>query len=126
MEYITANGTEYQCKTITTGMNNISFTMEGQTISAIETAFRQVTDLTVSGTDKVTYGTYENLSFESATVHEDGTVEVTMRIKTPTEMRLEALEQGQASLESTQELQDEAIIELAEMTARTAEKGGEE
>lgn len=126
MEYITVNGTEYQCKTVSTGVNNISFTMEGHEIEAAHKAFKNATKLTVSGEDKVTYGTYENLSFESATVYEDGTVGVTMHIKTSTELRLEALEQGQANLESAQELQDEAIIELAEMAARTAEEGGEE
>ena len=119
MEYITANGTKYECKTITTGVNSISFVMEGQDFASVETAFREVTKLTVSGEDGVTYGTYENLSFESATVYEDGTVGVTMHIKSQLEVRLD-------NIEASQELQDEAIIELAEMAARTAEEGGEE
>ncbi len=116
MEYITANGTEYGCQTVTTGINMISFTMQGQEIASIEAAFKGVTELTVSGEDKVTYGNYEYLSFESATVYADGKVSVTMHIKDETEHRLDILEE-------TQEIQDGAIEELAIMAAE--EKVGE-
>ena len=85
MEYITANGVEYACKAVVTGVGNISFSMEGQAVADIEKAFRPVTELTVSGGDGEVYGTYENLSFESATVYEDGRVMVTMHMKSATE-----------------------------------------
>lgn len=114
MEIIKANGTEYQCKTVTTGINSISFTMDGQDLASVETAFREVTELTVSGADGATYGTYENLSFTSATVFEDGTVGVTMHIKSDIEVRLD-------NLEASQEIQDEAIAEVAEIVSTGAE-----
>lgn len=105
MEIIKANGMEYSCKIVTTGVNSISFTVEEQEITAIEAAFREVTDLEVMGTDEVAYGTYENLVFESATVYEEGTVSVTMHIKTSDELWKE-------SVEATQAEQDEAIAAL--------------
>lgn len=105
MEFIKANSVEYACKAVVTGVGNISFSMEGQAVADIEKAFRSVTELTVAGEDGEVYGTYENLSFESATVYEDGTVMVTMHMKSATELRLESLEQTQAE-------QDEVLAEL--------------
>ena len=105
MEYITANGVEYACKAVVTGVDSITFSMEGQAVADMEKTFRPVTELTVAGEDKEIYGTYKNLSFESVTVYEDGTVMVTMHIKSDTEIRLESLEQTQAE-------QDEVIAEL--------------
>lgn len=105
MEFIKANGVEYACKAVVTGISSITFSMEGQAVSDIEKAFRQVTELTVAGEDKEVYGTYEHLSFESATVYGDGSTMVTMHIKSDTELRLESLEQTQAE-------QDEVLAEL--------------
>lgn len=105
MEFIKANGVEYACKAVVTGVDSISFSMEGQAVADIEKAFRPVTELTVSGEDKEVYGTYKNLSFESATAYGDGTVMVTMHIKSKTELRFESLEQTQAE-------QDEVLAEL--------------
>ena len=110
MEIIKANGVEYATKSVTTGSSNISFMMEGQEITATESAFREVTELEVMGEDKIVYGTYENLVFESATVYEDDTVSVTMHMKSDTEIRLE-------NIEASQDIQDEAIVELAEIIA---------
>lgn len=105
MEYITANGIEYACKAVVTGVDSITFSMEGQAVADMEKTFRSVTELTVAGEDKEIYGTYKNLSFVSATVYEDGSTMVTMHIKSDTELRLESLEQTQAE-------QDEVIAEL--------------
>lgn len=105
MEYITVNGTEYECESVTTGISSISFIMRGQEISDIEAVFKGVTELEVSEKDKVVYGTYEHLSFESATVYEDGNISVTMHIKDAAELRLDELEETQAE-------QDEAIAGL--------------
>ena len=105
MEFVKANGAEYACKAVVTGVDSISFSMEGQAVADVEKAFRPVTELTVAGEDKKIYGTYKNLSFESATVYGDGSTMVTMHIKSDTELRLENLEQTQAE-------QDEALAEL--------------
>lgn len=105
MEYITANGIEYACKAVVTGVDSITFSMEGQAVADMEKTFRPVTELTVAGEEKEIYGTYENLSFESATVYEDGRVMVTMHMKSATELRFESLEQTQAE-------QDEVLAEL--------------
>ena len=105
MEFVKVNGVEYACKAVVTGVDSISFSIEGQAVADIETAFRPVTELTVAGEDKKIYGTYKNLSFESATVYEDGSTMVTMHIKSDTELRLESLEQTQAE-------QDEVLTEL--------------
>lgn len=105
MKFIKANGVEYAYSSVITGIDSISFLIVHQKVADMEKAFRPVTELTVSGGDKEVYGTYKNLSFESATVYEDGTVMVTMHIKSKTELRFESLEQTQAE-------QDEVLAEL--------------
>lgn len=104
MEYITANGTEYECQSVTTSTEGIAFTLEGN-VSELATAFKTVTALTVSGEDKVVYGIYDNLSFSSALVDNQEIVTVSMGIKSDTEQRIEALETTQAE-------QDESIAAL--------------
>ena len=105
MEYIKTNGAEYACKAVVTGVDSITFSMEGQAVADMEEAFRPVTELTVADENKEVYGVYKNLSFESATAYGDGTVMVTMHIKSKTELRFESLEQTQAE-------QDEVLAEL--------------
>ena len=105
MEFVKANGAEYTCKAVVTGVDSITFSMEGQAVADMEEAFRPVTELTVADENKEVYGIYKNLSFESATAYGDGTVMVTMHIKSKTELRLENLEQTQAE-------QDEVLAEL--------------
>lgn len=106
MEYIKAGGIEYECKTVNTGTDSITFTMEGQAVESIHTAFKDVTELTVSGEDKKTYGIYSGLSFASAAVDANDTISVTMLIRPDLERRLE-------KVEASQDIQDEAIVELA-------------
>lgn len=106
MEYIKAGGIEYECQKVTTGTDSITFTMEGQAVESIHTAFKDVTELTVSGEDKKAYGIYSGLSFASVSVDADDTVSVTMLIRPDLERRLE-------KVEASQDIQDEAIVELA-------------
>ncbi len=91
MEYITANGTEYECQKVTTTTNSIVFTLEMDATTAKST-FNDVSSLTVAGEDKAVYGTYDNLKFAYAMVDEDGNVTVCMRIKTELECQVESLE----------------------------------
>lgn len=105
MEYIKTNGAEYACKAVVTGVDSISFLIAGQKVSDMVKAFRPVTELAVADENKEVYGVYKNLSFESATAYGDGTVMVTMHIKSKTELRFESLEQTQAE-------QDEVLAEL--------------
>lgn len=105
MEFVKANGAEYACRSVATGISSITFSMEGQELADVEKAFRPVTELTVADENNEVYGVYKNLSFESATAYGDGTVMVTMHIKSKTELRFESLEQTQAE-------QDEVLAEL--------------
>lgn len=105
MEYIKADGIEYECQTVTTGTDSITFTMEGQAVESIHTAFKDVTELTVSGEDKKAYGIYSGLSFASVTVNSNNNIIVKMLIKTPEEMRLD-------NLEKTQTEQDELLASI--------------
>lgn len=104
MEYITANGTKYECQSIETRTNEISFTLNGE-LEALKSAFKNVTSLTASAEDDVAYGKYENLRYRSVTEYDDGTVEITMKILTDVEIAVEDLQKTQAE-------QDEAIAEL--------------
>lgn len=126
MEYITANGTKYECETVVTSTNSILFSMENQEVETIKAAFLDVTELTVSNESEETYGTYSNLIFESATVYADGAIEVVMHIPSETELRLTAMEEANASLEVSQAEQDELLAELmfgSEEEAETTEEG---
>lgn len=105
MEYITVNDTQYECQKIVTSTNSISFTLVGQEIGAISETFKDVTELTVSNETAGVYGTYSYLTFQSATVYEDGSITVVMHIPSEEELRLAALETSQAE-------QDEIIAEL--------------
>lgn len=105
MEFITAGGVEYAAKSVTTSISQIVMTFEGQSISDMETAFRQATDLTVSGADRAVYGTYTGMSFERATVAADGSITVVMHIPTAQEIRMAKLEAAVAE-------HDEAIAEI--------------
>ena len=104
MEYITANGTKYECQNIVTKENEISFTLAGE-VDTLKSAFKNVTSLTVSAEDDVVYGNYENLRYHLVTEYEDGTVEIAMRILSEVEIAVEDLQKTQAE-------QDEAIAEL--------------
>lgn len=107
-EFVTANGSTFACADITTGINSITFTMQNQDADELESFFRDVTELTVTyeGEEKP-HGTYKDLKYKSITKYEDGSVSVTMRIKDETEKRLDALE-------ASQEIQNGAIMELAQ------------
>ena len=104
MEYITANGTKYECQSIETRTNEISFALKGE-VDTLKSVFKDVTSLTVSAEDDVTYGKYENLRYHAITEYDDGTVEITMKILTDVEIAVENLQKTQAE-------QDEAIAEL--------------
>lgn len=106
MEYIKAGGIEYECQKVTTGTDSITFIIGGQTVESIHKAFKDITELTISGEDKKAYGIYSGLSFASAAVDVDDTVSVTMLIRPDLERRLE-------KVEASQDIQDEAIDELA-------------
>lgn len=105
MEYIKAGGIEYECQTVTTGTDSITFTMEGQAVESIHTAFKDVTELTVSGEDKKTYGIYSGLTFSLASVDVDDIIIIKMLLKTPEEIRLD-------NLEKTQTEQDELLASI--------------
>ncbi len=106
MEYIKAGGIEYECQKVTTGTDSITFIIGGQTVESIHKAFKDITELTISGEDKKTYGIYSGLTFSLASVDVDDIVTVTMLIKPDLELRLE-------KVEVSQDIQDGAIVELA-------------
>lgn len=119
-EFVTANGKIYECKSATTGLDSITMTMENQEAPDLIIAFEDVSELTIAFGEKKKdqrgneelileepHGMYKNLKLESVTTNvENGSVSVTMRIKTEIEIRLEALEESQS-------LQNGAIDELA-------------
>ncbi len=128
-EFVTANGRIFECSKVTTGADFITLTMENRDADDIEAFFRDVKGLTVSfesgsglsgyskGGDQdpvleEPHGVYVepqfSLSFESITKFEDGSIAVTMHIKSEIERRLDALEEGQS-------IQNGAIAELANM-----------
>lgn len=128
-EFVTANGRIFECSKVTTEIDSVTLTMGNGDADDIEAFFRDVKGLTVSfekesdlsgytegnGQDPVLddpHGIYTepkfSLAFESITKFEDGSIAVTMRIKSEIERRLDALEEGQM-------IQNGAIAELAKM-----------
>lgn len=124
-EFVTANGNIYACKSISTGLDSITMTMENQTANEMIEEFANVSELTVSfekQSDSLLedhefsleepHGIYKNLRLESVSTNvEDGSVSVKMHIKSEIERRLDALEEGQ-------ELQNGAIDELAQVVGQ--------
>lgn len=111
-EFVTANGRIFECTSVTTGLDSITFKMENQDADDLEAFFRDVNGLTVAFEgEEQPHGIYEepqfSLAFESITKFEDGSTAVRMHIKNEIERRLD-------KLEMSQELQDGAIMELAE------------
>lgn len=115
-EFVTANGRIFECSSVTTGINSITLRMENQDADDVEAFFRDVTELTVTFEgEEEPHGVYAepqfSLAFESITKFEDGSIAVTMHIKSEIERRLDALEAGQ-------ELQNGAIDELAQVVGQ--------
>lgn len=121
-EFVTANGRIFECTNVTTEISSITMTMENQDVDDIEAFFRDVKELTISFEKtkdpdeyreelilEKPHGIYTEprffLTFESITKYEDGSIAVTMHIKSEIERRLDALEEGQ-------EIQNGAIADL--------------
>lgn len=107
-EFLEANGNIYECESVTTGIDSITFTIANGNATDLEQAFRTVSSLTTTleGEENPS-GYYDHLKFDSITTHEDGSVSVTMHIKGEVERRLDALEEGQ-------EILNGAVMELGQ------------
>lgn len=119
-EFVTANNRIFECTSVATGLNSITMKMENQDADDVEAFFRDVTGLTVTFEgEEAPHGVYTeprfSLAFESITKFEDGSVAVTMHIKSEIERRLDALEAGQKALETEQAVQNGAIAEIGTM-----------
>lgn len=104
-EYVIIGDENFKTKSVSTGADRISFTIANIAIADAVEKFKDVTELKVSGENLEPYGWYNNLTFTSVTVYDDGLVTVAFHIAQPAELRLAALEKSQAE-------QDEAIAEL--------------
>ena len=112
-EYVTINGKNYEVDAVSSGVGTLKFAIKGMKIADAVAEFSDATELSVSADGITPYGIYKDISFLSATVYSDGAVTVAFRIANTTESRI-------ANLEATQDMQDGAILELANMI------GGEE
>ena len=104
MEYITANGTQYECQNVSTSTNAITFTLANGDCEDVKATFSEVTEITVSDGTNI-YGTYSNLVFESVTLYADDTIRVTMHIMSEEEI-------WKANMEASQAEQDDMIASL--------------
>lgn len=118
-EFVTANGSIFECERVETGVGSITLIMRDQNFDDAKSFFQNVTELTTSF-DKQNrraslngdldleepHGVYKNLKLESVSENvEDGTISVTMHIKNEIEQRLD-------SLEKTEKIQNDVIAEL--------------
>ena len=100
-EYVTANNKTLEFDNISTGTDTITMTVENGNADALEEHFRAVTEMTVSDSALgEPYGTYTDLAFKEITTHEDGSVSITMRIKSDIEKRLDALEDWRSQVDT--------------------------
>lgn len=109
-EIITANGVKYTVQNLNTGLNTISFMVQGLTVEDAEAAFRNVASLTVRtiGTDEtedIIYGEYPNVIYESITKDAEDNITITLHIPTKNELQIAELQESQAE-------QDEAIATI--------------
>lgn len=101
-ELVTANGQIFECESVRTEIDGIEFTMKNQDAADMDSFFRGVTELTTSydGEEKP-HGTFKNLAPNGVVINPDSTVTVKMRMKTETEIRLDALEESQKKQDET-------------------------
>ena len=116
-EIITANGVKYTVQNLNTGLNTISFMVQGLTVEDAEAAFRNVESLTVGtiGTDETeytVYGEYPNVTYESITKDAEDNITITMHIPTKMELQIAELQESQAEIQISQAEQDEAIAAM--------------
>ena len=116
-EIITANGVKYTIQNLNTGLNTISFMVQGLTVADAEAAFRNVVSLTVGiiGTDEaedIVYGEYPNVIYESVTKNADDEITITMHIPTKIELQIAELQESQEEIQISQAEQDEAIATM--------------
>ena len=107
MEYVIIGNDYTEVSSFVTKPSELVFTVNNGNAMYLKDKFIEVSELKVSGEDKLVYGNYDGLVFESSSVDKDGNVTITMHIMSEIERRLHAIE-------SSQRDQDEAIISLAE------------
>lgn len=107
MEYVIIGNAYTEVSSFVTKPSELVFTINNGNAMYLKDKFIEVSELKVSGEDKLVYGNYDGLVFESSSVDKDGNVTITMHIMSEIERRLHAIE-------SSQRDQDEAIISLAE------------
>ena len=110
-EIITAGGVKYTSKNVTKGIDTISFTLVSP-MEDPESAFREVTELTVGDEQETVYGQYPDVEYESITISADGSVTVSMHILTKTEKQIKELQVSQTEQDKAIAEQDEAIAEI--------------
>lgn len=104
-ELIMLGDVSYVAKKVETGINTISFKLEGSVPEDIEAAFKDVKSLKVGNTDGEVYGDYPDVEYESLTITATGEIIVTMHILTKDEKQIKDLQISQAE-------QDEAIAQM--------------
>lgn len=105
VEIITIGEQQYISKNIVTGVDSISFDVNGLTLDEAKSIFKDVTSLTISNDDGVVYGKYPDIKYSSITEFEDGTITVNMHILSDIERQLRDLHKSQLE-------QDEVITEI--------------
>lgn len=93
-EYVIVGEENYKTESVRTGIDSISFVLEGVAIADAVEKFSEVTELQVSDSTLRPYGSYENLVFVSALVDVDTNVTVTMKKKNDLEVEVEQLQQA--------------------------------
>lgn len=118
MENIFINNNEsVQVKSVNASIDSINIVLENASIEDMVTKFSNTTELSIIK-DEVVFGIYKNLMFVSATVDASGDITINMHIKTNSELVAQEIEELKKYLIETQEIQDEAILELAEIVSK--------
>lgn len=105
MEYIKIKENQYECETMNVSETSIAFKVKGKEITEVIADVKDATELTVGDDNHEVYGVYPEVTFESATIYADESIQVVMHIPTEVEKRLSNLEESQAE-------QDDSIAEL--------------
>lgn len=93
LDVVSFDGMEHVVKDLSIEKNAIRFTPDKLTIFNVLNTFKNVTSITISkeGSSEP-YGVYENITFKSASVFADDSVQVTFSIMSDTDDRLRKLE----------------------------------
>lgn len=110
------NNTTMNCNNTNSILGFISLDFTDKTIEELKTTFTSVTSVELYEEGGTTpFGIYRHLKYDSITENTDGMITVTMKILSDADILYESLLTRVETLEDSQQDQDNAILDIADV-----------